>query len=626
MWNPMDRPTFGATLAVILVLGCGGGTEPTNPPSASIVTTVEITPPNASPFIGDTLQLTATVKDQRGALIAGKTVTWSSGNPATATVDTAGRVILMAAGSVTITATVEARSGAAVINVTGPGTQGGASGTALIGSQGGTVPATLPGGGNLSLTIPSAALSEPVQVTLDPVIPSGGALAAFRISPVGLRLAQPATLVIKVSAGAKVRATTVLVFEQDGQQIPVPGIPNLAEGTVTVSLTSLGLPAAVASGSSLRLAPPASASAGGGSVQATLMNIALGQRFNAADSALSRLQRVGTVPTATAMELVMQSLLAVDRAAALADSRFGPLFFDWTIAVCGFTDFALHALQSFGVVSDYKGLERVAGDYLGWSLESAAVKAFRAQVGISVTCPNTVPNAETEILTKLQSMRAAITVDLDGFALTPSPRDSLTDSFLAIRLGPLLSLAASLRLASFDDAAQLVEGIVTPQLSRIRTRGYGECFGASQEMQGLLIRHLSAGGLVAALAPFDAADLESDIELCGMKINWRMLDSTGAAVGNGTLGSGGFPGSVLPPGNVSLSGDGKLELSSDFMKALRCPSPASANAEQLEVAAGLNTLTRISVVSPSNSNDYLPVEPIAHSNLSAQKRGRNCSG
>jgi len=598
-------------LLLQLLNGCGGGTAEANPPppppAPPVVSLVEVAPASPTAFMGDTLLLHATVKDQRGVVMAGKTVTWSSDKPDVATVDTAGQVVTLASGSVTIRAAVEGKTGSAAVSVTGPATGGGASGSAVVGPSGGVVLATLPGGGSLLLSIPAGALGEPVTVTLDPIVPPAGALAAFRMSPGGLSLAKPAVLVIRVSAGAKVRSTTTLVFDQAGSPIPVAATPNVADGSVTVSLSSLGLPDAAAGGAALRLPQGPLASSGSGSSQGTLMSLALGQRFLAADSARHALQRLGTIASANAMAYAMESVLAIDQVAALADPRFAPLLFDWTFSVCGFTDFALHALQSFGAVSDYNGLGRVIGQYLGWTAASAAVRAFRARTPFSFTCALPVPDAEAETHTKLQTLRVPIINDLNAFAISPAPRDSL---FYADRVGPLLSLAASLRLASFDQSAQLVETIVSGQLVRVRSLGYGDCLTGSQAIQARLIRFLAAGGLVAAAASFDAGDLETDIELCGMKIDWKLRDSTGSVMATGQVGGSG-PGSVSSSGQATLTGSGNLELGG-FLNALRCPSPASSNAEQLEVAAGLTTqsLSRVSLLTPSNQNNYLAVSPL----------------
>jgi uncharacterized protein YjdB len=85
---------------------------------APVVTTVTVAPPSASIVAGTTTTLQATVKDQNGNAMTGQTVTWSTSNAAAATVNSAGVVSGVAAGSATITATSSGKSGTSAITVT----------------------------------------------------------------------------------------------------------------------------------------------------------------------------------------------------------------------------------------------------------------------------------------------------------------------------------------------------------------------------------------------------------------------------------------------------------------------------------------------------------------------------
>ena len=86
----------------------------TNVPVASVT----VSPASGSVPVGQTLQLSATLKDAGGKVLTGRTVTWTSSNTVAATVSGSGIVTGVAAGAVTITATSEGKSGAASINVT----------------------------------------------------------------------------------------------------------------------------------------------------------------------------------------------------------------------------------------------------------------------------------------------------------------------------------------------------------------------------------------------------------------------------------------------------------------------------------------------------------------------------
>src|SRR6266513_665473 len=97
---------------------------------ASVVTTVSVAPGAASVVVGATVSLQVTVKDQNGNVMTGQTITWSTSNPASATVNASGVVSGVAAGSATITAMSSGKSGTAAITVTAP-----SSGATLLFSE-----------------------------------------------------------------------------------------------------------------------------------------------------------------------------------------------------------------------------------------------------------------------------------------------------------------------------------------------------------------------------------------------------------------------------------------------------------------------------------------------------------
>src|SRR5437773_137504 len=84
------------------------------------VASVTVSPATPSVPPGQTVQLAAIPKDANGTPLTGRTVTWSSGNPAVATVDPNGLVTGVTAGSATITATSEGQRGTASVTVTPP--------------------------------------------------------------------------------------------------------------------------------------------------------------------------------------------------------------------------------------------------------------------------------------------------------------------------------------------------------------------------------------------------------------------------------------------------------------------------------------------------------------------------
>ena len=81
--------------------------------------TVTVSPATAPlTALGTTVQLMAEVRDQNAGVMAGATVTWSSGDTSVATVDASGLVTAVGNGTATITASAGSASGSAVVAVT----------------------------------------------------------------------------------------------------------------------------------------------------------------------------------------------------------------------------------------------------------------------------------------------------------------------------------------------------------------------------------------------------------------------------------------------------------------------------------------------------------------------------
>ena len=83
------------------------------------VNTVTVSPSAASIAVGDSTTFVATLKDAGGNTLTGRTITWSSGTPANASVNAAtGLVKGVAVGTSVITATSEGMTGTATVTVT----------------------------------------------------------------------------------------------------------------------------------------------------------------------------------------------------------------------------------------------------------------------------------------------------------------------------------------------------------------------------------------------------------------------------------------------------------------------------------------------------------------------------
>src|SRR3989442_4454499 len=87
-------------------------------PATSAVASVTVSPASASLAVAATQQLSATLKDAIGTILTDRAVTWTSSNPAAATVSASGLVTALAAGSATISATSEGVQGTAMASVT----------------------------------------------------------------------------------------------------------------------------------------------------------------------------------------------------------------------------------------------------------------------------------------------------------------------------------------------------------------------------------------------------------------------------------------------------------------------------------------------------------------------------
>jgi uncharacterized protein YjdB len=85
------------------------------------VASVTVSPSSASLQVGGTQQLSAVTRDANNNVLTGRVVTWSSANPAIASVNSSGIVSAVSAGGpIQITATSETKTGTSAITVTAP--------------------------------------------------------------------------------------------------------------------------------------------------------------------------------------------------------------------------------------------------------------------------------------------------------------------------------------------------------------------------------------------------------------------------------------------------------------------------------------------------------------------------
>jgi uncharacterized protein YjdB len=95
----------------------GSATITVSAPAPVPVATVSVSPATPSLQVGDTLRLSATTRDVSNNVLTGRVVSWTSSNPAVATVSTSGLATALAAGTVQINATSELKIGIATLTI-----------------------------------------------------------------------------------------------------------------------------------------------------------------------------------------------------------------------------------------------------------------------------------------------------------------------------------------------------------------------------------------------------------------------------------------------------------------------------------------------------------------------------
>jgi hypothetical protein len=112
------RTTIAAVLGILsLAVSCGGGNEQPTAVTPPAVAAVVVAPDSSQLIPGGSAQLSATVRDSKGAPITGHTIVWSSSDNSKVSVTQTGQVTALAVGRVVVTATSEGKSGSTVVVV-----------------------------------------------------------------------------------------------------------------------------------------------------------------------------------------------------------------------------------------------------------------------------------------------------------------------------------------------------------------------------------------------------------------------------------------------------------------------------------------------------------------------------
>lgn len=170
------RITIGV---ILLAVGCSGGDGGTGPRQ---VATVTITGAASTVEAGKQITLGFSALDASGNVITDRTATWSTSASSVATVDAAGVVTGVAAGNVTVTATVDGKSGSRAIVVTNPSATSCAQTTAWQPGEA----RTLTGADRSNVCFPSgSAATEYLLVAINNSLDTTGATLAVKFESNG---------------------------------------------------------------------------------------------------------------------------------------------------------------------------------------------------------------------------------------------------------------------------------------------------------------------------------------------------------------------------------------------------------------------------------------------------------
>ncbi len=486
----------------------------------------------------------------------------------------------------------------------GPGVPGspGTPGTAVVGAAGGEVTAALAGGGTLVLSIPAGALSDSVAITISPVEPVAGEYAAFTFSPAGLEFFGPVTFSATLGSDVTIDGRATLTFDLGPVAVPSPSLVDISGRRVTTILRHLGW-ASGAGPVSARGPSPSSSFAGGGSgavVSQDYLDL-LAALLVIADS----LKTTGSFQNAEAFLSVLQSLVVAYGSVATADANIPPAMSEMRRVVCGQYSFALSDLETYADAGGVPGLSERIRQVLRWG-ETAIGFTTAAHELQQAGCPEPLTDPAQAIGDKLTAFLPLIEEEISLFNVADSAgfRGIIRD-----RLLQLLKLTANFRfnqqLEPFDVT---VTTFVSGQFVRLRNIAYATCSATgAQQMHRLLVATEIAYIDAEAASPYSLADIQSDAQLCGLGVRWRLLDAGGTARRADSLGGGTLPGPRVLD-TLTLGAQQVLELTGPA-RALACSADGGDGGDlQVRVLSGGHAPATVAT-RPAGPGTYLP-QPI----------------
>lgn len=110
---------IGVPVLLVVLASCGGGSDSSGPAPADGIASVVVTSTTSSLQVGQSVQFSAEARNSKGALITSGQATWTVSPSNIATISSTGLVTALAAGSVTVSATIQNVVGNLSVAITG---------------------------------------------------------------------------------------------------------------------------------------------------------------------------------------------------------------------------------------------------------------------------------------------------------------------------------------------------------------------------------------------------------------------------------------------------------------------------------------------------------------------------
>lgn len=585
------------------MIACGD-----SPSGPAAVGEVAIQLPAPALLLGDSVQLVAVVTDAKGRQIRGRTVAWSSQNPAVVRVDARGMAYGDDVGTAGLTATVDGVAGTisvsvnptpvARIDVGAPAVTLAAGMTTQLAanlrdasgrdvgryydvvwssgdervvtvSSAGVVTAV--GQGNATVTGRVGSVLAGVQVTVQgfQIGGSGGVVTSadgrVRLQIPSGALTGPTVISIRPAVGvpddAVVADGSLYTFEPSGLQFAAP---------VTVTIT-YGANPGIAPGAERYLAlhrwtngvwvPVSTMTAD------TLQNTVSGQLtgFSTYAPVVSDLMASletfsGTLTRVLGDPVVQDAVSLILQLAAFAQASDHPLF-------NALVEPAIEAARATicNVYRDALG-QASTQPIDGYSAFYTHSKRLVLWEGVTQTFPD---NGNCAPTVPFETVMQGLVARFADFTIARLSSGNLETDFrkLIEEARQVLNLRADAGYLGLQETdVKLVQDAQEPLMERLRTAAYNACRTQRD--------HVFLGDLRDAMQDvpaegYDESDLENDLQLCGTDFLWTFRDANGEQTASGRLGGGDEPGSGTITDAAPGLATGTLRLEQTLL-AFRC--------------------------------------------------------